>query len=282
MFFVAVGDVYGAATARSARSNVVNISTGKPNIYRGAAQPTLPIASVPTVVESVVQDVPEQVIPEVQEKPDVVPEQPVDPELEKIKKYREICLLNNIGVGNTFVWAARNSDTTNYMTMIEDVQNPKNNTCFVKVSLSSSDHSIDLSDINSRYFEMGQNIVCASWVDEKMLEKRILDAKKSGRTWATIGGVVGGAGIGVGAMELFGNKLIGGAVQGQKALEGQDLLRSQILTLKKSNETEYKRIIKALEDLEAVCADDMLWGGQKPSDCDATYNPFIGLRTLLK
>lgn len=138
----------------------------------------------------------------------------IDPELEKIKKYRDICLNNNIGIGNTFVWAARNSNIDNYSFMVEDVKDPKNNTCFVKVSVNSTDSAIDLSDIKSKYFEMGKNIVCASWVDENLLEKRILDAKKSARTWATVGGVVGGAAVGVGAMELFGNKLIGGAVQG--------------------------------------------------------------------
>lgn len=276
MSFVIMGDAF-AATARSARSSVINIGGG-------TAQPT---ANLPQAVNSIsystgVSVTPEApAIPEIPSTPDIAPEQPVDPELEEIKKYRNICLSNNIGISNSFVWASRNSDTTNYSAMVEDTTNPKNNTCYVRVSLSSAEPAIDISDIKSRYFEMGQNIVCGSWVDEKMLEKRISDAKKSKRVWATVGAAVGGAGVGVGAMELFGNKLIGGAVQGQKSMEGQELLRSQILALKKSNETEYNRIIKALEDLEQVCANDELWDEQKPSDCDPT-NPFIGLRTLLK
>ena len=38
----------------------------------------------------------------------------VDPMLEEIARQRNICLSNNIGISNTFVWADRNSDVTNY------------------------------------------------------------------------------------------------------------------------------------------------------------------------
>ena len=58
------------------------------------------------------------------------------------------------------------------------------------------------------------------------------------------------------AMELFGNKLIGGAVQGQKALEGDELLRSQLAVLKKDNEAEYKKFMRHLRDLKDECAKD--------------------------
>ncbi|MBR1380805.1 MAG: hypothetical protein IJ560_04465 [Alphaproteobacteria bacterium] len=168
-------------------------------------------------------------------------------------KERNACLGNNIGVGNTFVWASRYSNTSDYSSMVEDTENPENNICFVRVELKSSDSRIDLSDITGRYFEMGRNIECGSWVDEEKLAKRILDAKKTARTWATVGGAVGGAGVGVGAMELFGNKLIGGAVQGQKALSGDDLFASQLMVLKKENKTEYDKIISELKSVKQEC-----------------------------
>lgn len=228
-------------------------------------------------------DTPDDPIPDVDPTPDtpVDPTPDVDPMLEEIARQRNICLSNNIGISNTFVWADRNSDVTNYAYMVENVENPANNVCFVKVDMRSSDGRVDLSDIKSKYFVMGSGINCGQWADEKVLEERILDATKKGRTWGTIASVVGGAGAGVGAMELFGNKLIGGKVQGQKALEGQELLRSQILALEKTNKAEYDRIVNALDVLEKECKSDVWNGGNKPADCDAN-NPFIGLRAKLK
>ena len=213
----------------------------------------------------------------------VDPTPDVDPMLEEIARQRNICLSNNIGISNTFVWADRNSDVTNYAYMVENVENPENNVCFVKVDMRSSDGRVDLSDIKSKYFVMGSGINCGSWADEKVLEERILDATKKGRTWGTIASVVGGAGAGVGAMELFGNRLIGGKVEGQKALDGQELLRSQLLALKKSNKAEYDRIYSALETLEAECKKlEALENATKLDDCDADKNLFIGLKDKLK
>lgn len=210
-----------------------------------------------------------------------VPEE--DPATIELKKQREICKSNNIGFSNNFVWASRNSNLNNYATMIEDVDVLSNNACFVKVGISSKDTAVDLSDIPAKYFEMGRTIKCGSWIDAENLKQRILDAKKSARVWGTVGATVGGVALGVGAMELFGNKLIGGKVEGQKALDGQELLRSQILALQKSNKSEYDRIIRALNDLESVCNDNQLWAGSdKPQDCDAANNHFIGLRDKLK
>ena len=37
------------------------------------------------------------------------------------EKERLACISNNIGVGNTFVWASRYSNTANYATMVEDI-----------------------------------------------------------------------------------------------------------------------------------------------------------------
>ena len=205
-----------------------------------------------------------------------------DPEVKKKEKERDVCRANNIGIGNTFVWAAKDSNTSNYSYMVEDPKDIKNNVCFVKVQMTSLDNRVNLADIPGKYFPMGQKITCGSWVDEQDLTNRILAAKKTGRVAGTVAASVGGAGLGVGAMELFGNKLIGGKVEGQKALSDQELLRSQILVLKKSNQSEYDRIVKALDELETVCNNKALWTGtNKPSDCDAESNPFLGLRDLL-
>lgn len=180
------------------------------------------------------------------------------------EKERTACMSNNIGVGNTFVWASRNSNISNYSSMIEDTDNPSNNVCFVRVELKSNDSRINVADFGGRYFEMGRNITCGSWADEEKLKQRILDAKKSARTWATVGGAVGGAAIGVGSMELFGNKLIGGAVQGQKAMQEDDLFESQLLVLKKDNKSLYNKIITELKTIKEECAKVT---GTLPANC---------------
>ena len=167
---------------------------------------------------------------------------------------RLACISNNIGVGNTFVWASKYSNTSNYSTMVEDTENPENNVCWVRVELRSNDAKIDLSDVPGKYFQMGTNIECGAWADADLIEKRILDAKKSARTWATVAGSVGGAGIGVGAMELFGNKLIGGAVQGQKGMSEDKLFVLQLKELKTSDKNRYDEIVATLNALKNACA----------------------------
>lgn len=189
--------------------------------------------------------------------PDVVSTTPDRREAE-----RTACMSNNgWGVGNTFVWASRYSNSGDYSSMVEDIDNPENNVCWVRVELHSGDNRIDLSDISGKYFEMGTGITCGDWVNSDLIEKRILDAKKSARAWATVGGVVGGAGVGVGAMELFGNKLIGGAVQGQKALSGDELFISQLKELKNSDPENYATVVTMLKELKSVCA------GSTQPDC---------------
>lgn len=151
---------------------------------------------------------------------------------------RNACINNNIGVGNTFVWASRNSDTSDYANMVEDVENPENNVCFVKVELKSDDESrVKVSDIAPKYFMWGEAIECGSWADAKEMEQRILDARKGARIGGIVASTVGGAGLGVGAMELIGNTSIKGW-KGQKELEGTELYRSQILSLQNSKKAE--------------------------------------------
>ncbi|MFQ6760430.1 MAG: hypothetical protein ACLRFM_03485 [Alphaproteobacteria bacterium] len=165
---------------------------------------------------------------------------------------KQACIGNNIG--NNFVWASRYSNANNYSSMTEDINTPENNVCFVRVELKSHDTNIKVSDFPAKYFIMGDKITCGNWVDSEKLEQRILDAKKSKRTLATVAGSIGGAAVGVGAMESFGNKMIGGTVQGQRALSGDALLISQLRVLKTDNKSEYDKIVSELQKLKSLCA----------------------------
>lgn len=169
------------------------------------------------------------------------------------EKERNACMSNNIGIGNTFVWASRYSNLNDYSSMVEDTIEPENNTCFVRVELQSDDNRIDVSDVDGKYFEMGRAITCGSWINNEDMRQRILDAKKNARVWGTVGASVGGAALGVGAMELFGNKAIGGKVMGQKALSDGQLMRSQLMVLKNENMTEYNRFVSQLRILKTEC-----------------------------
>lgn len=166
------------------------------------------------------------------------------------------CVGNNAGYGNVYVWASRNSDGTDYTRMIEDVSNPDNNACWVRVDIESDNPNIQVSDVPSHWFIVGQQITCGDWTDRNTLRQRVLDARKSGRTWATVGGAVGGAGVGVGIMELFGNRLIGGKVMGQKALDEVELLYSQM------SESERRQYQTAVEKIDELCADLHAMGGR--------------------
>ena len=130
--------------------------------------------------------------------------------------------------------------------------------CFVRVELKSDDPSrVSVSDVPARYFMWGQNVECGSWANAEEIEKRILDARKGARIGGVVASSIGGAGVGVGAMELFGNKLIGGKVQGQKSLQGVELYRSQLLVLKDNNPSEYRRIVDALSVLKQYGGDTL-------------------------
>ena len=165
------------------------------------------------------------------------------------------CVGNNTGYGNVYVWASRNSDGSDYTRMVEDVSNPANNACWVRVDIESDNPNIRVSDVPSRWFIVGQQITCGDWADRNTLRQRALDARKSGRTWATVGGAVGGAGVGVGIMELFGNRLIGGKVMGQKALDEVELLYSQM------SESERREYANAVEKLDELCSELHARGG---------------------
>jgi hypothetical protein len=179
-------------------------------------------------------------------------------EVDRREAEKNACINNNIGIGNTFVWASRYSNTSDYAVMTEDMDNPQNNVCFTRVELRSDDSKISVADVPAKYFMWGESIECGSWANEKEMEKRILDAKKGARIGGIVASTVGGAGLGVGAMELFGNRAIGGAVMGQKSdeLSDAELYRSQLLVLQKQNYAEYKRIVDALTVLKHESVDD--------------------------
>ena len=172
-------------------------------------------------------------------------------EVDRREAERNACINNNIGVGNTFVWASRYSNTSDYATMTEDMDNPQNNVCFTRVELKSDDAKISVADVPAKYFMWGETIECGSWANEKEMEKRILDAKKGARIGGIVASTLGGAGLGVGAMELFGNKAIGGKVMGQKneKLSDAELYTSQLNVLKKENPSEYNRVMEAMQVL---------------------------------
>lgn len=152
-----------------------------------------------------------------------------EPEKDMREAERNACINNNIGMGNTFVWASKYSDTSNYANMVEDAENPENNVCFVKVELNSTNESrIKVADIEPKYFMWDETIKCGSWVNKKDMEKRILNARKGERIGGIVASTVGGAGLGVGAMELFGNKLIGGKVEGQKSAKKETLYKNAL------------------------------------------------------
>ncbi len=253
------------ATGRG-RASMSNQMMAAPRAVASKAQISAGAALTP---ESVTVNKPSVKVEDVDASLAVKPEEMKPVEKDMREKEKRACLQNNIGVGNTFVWASRYSNLGSYSTMIEDVEEPDNNTCFVKVELKSNDSRISVADVLPKYYEMGRIITCGEWANKDTLKKRILDAKKSARTWATVGGAVGGAAVGVGAMELFGNRLIGGSVEGQKHLERNDqvgLLRSQLAVLQKDNETEYGRFIGNLKSLKEDC-NDKVW------DTEATKKP---------
>lgn len=221
------------------------------------------------IVDSAIPMDPEKTGPSIVDQNNAVPAPQVDRK-DMREKERAACLNNNIGIGNTFVWASRYSNTSNYAYMVEDMEEPENNVCFVKVDMRSDDSRISLSDVPSKYFQWGQNITCGSWTNEDNLRQRILDAKKTGRTWGTIAGAVGGAGIGVGAMELFGNKLIDGEVQGQQntRLSDVDKLQAHLSNLKRDKPNAYADLVGQMKDLRKKCDE---FNGKKPDVCDGIY-----------
>jgi hypothetical protein len=125
------------------------------------------------------------------------------------------CTANNAGMGGTFIWASKDArNVPNYAVngiqnvghLVEDAANPANNTCFVRVELSSSQSGVNLSSIPYAYFAENDTISCGSWASKSAVEEKILAASSTSRTLGTIGGALGGAAIGfVGSDYAFAN-----------------------------------------------------------------------------
>ena len=99
----------------------------------------------------------------------------------------------------------------------------------------------------------GEAIECGSWADEKEMERRILEARKGARIGGIVASTVGGAGLGVGAMELFGNlaidKMAGGntGLRGQKGLEDDELIRSKLLVMEKESNSQFRDYVNYMK-----------------------------------
>lgn len=270
-----------AATSRGGRSVAAQMAQSR----RGVGMVnTAPMAVAPVNAPAVVTDVaPVETTAGGAPVAALPPQKPMAPVVDNRDKEREACINNNIGIGNTFVWASRYSNTADYAQMVEDVENPDNNICFVKVEVKSSDPRVSTHDVPSKYFEMGRDITCGDWTNEEMLKQRILDAKKTARTWGTVGGAVGGAGLGVGIMEWFGNDLIGGAVIGQEALSGNELLKSQLLVLKDKNITQYNDFVNTACEFIEAC-NDPVWneaGVSRPAECNGNADNYQRLMGMI-
>lgn len=247
VFFPAM--LFAAPAAGRGRSSMAQQMSaggriGVSGAYIGSGMPVTNKNETNDVVQ---QDVPVQEVVEI--KQEVVVES-------SFEKAKQDCLAKNNGFGNTYVWASRYSVGGDYSTMVEDVNMPENNACYVRVELQSDEPKVNVSDVPVKYFEYGSEVLCGEWADKAVLKDRILEAEKTSRVWATVGASVGGAGLGVLAMETFGNKWIGGAVEGQenKKLTEAELIVSQVKALKGSDDQSYNSFIQALRDLKSACS----------------------------
>ena len=188
-------------------------------------------------------------------------------EIDMREAEKNACINNNIGIGNTFVWASRYSDPSNYARMVEDTTNPQNNVCFARVELKSDDESrVKVSDIAPKYFMWGESIECGSWVDQKDMEKRILDARKGARIGGIVASTVGGAGLGVGVMELIGNTSIKGW-KGQKDLTDEEKVVFYKTMLKSADNKE--QIVNALKTIKKYNEEHDSWSDY------SKYEPYV-------
>jgi hypothetical protein len=135
----------------------------------------------------------------------------------------------------------------------------------MKVELSSTDSDVKLNKIPGTYFAMNDTITCGSWVDKGKVEEIILDASSTSRILGTIGGAVGGAAVGVSAMELFGNDLLAStdtfqSVGGQldtgnkNAMTDTQVICSNLMALESDNKTQFTTTIASIRENVKNCA----------------------------
>lgn len=263
-----------APTASSRRTNQTNTARGS------VSWANLPTTSQQTTPTPPTESKPDVEIPEIIPTPEPTPmPKPTNPE-------RDACLARAATTFDTYVWASKNSNPTSYYSMREDTSNPDNNACFIKVSVTNTDERIDTHDIPSRYFMVGQRAKCGDWLDEQDLEQRILDATKKGRIAGAVATSLVSAGVGVGiaegAMKIAESKGSTSKLMGQKGLNNnKDLLKSQLLKLKRTNPSKYDTLIAAMTTLDQKCDEAWTDNTCKPPECDEANNPFRNLRAEL-
>lgn len=224
-----------------------------PSQFVGQPKPTPDVPPQPEPEPT--PDVPPQ--PEPEPTPDVPPQPTPEKSMEEIEAEKRACINSNVGIGNSFVWAAKDSDVSNYMSMMEDYENPANNTCFVLVEMRSDNPRVSVDDIYGKYFQWGQEVECGSWADYETMKSRILDASKKKRVGAAIATTLGGMGLGVGiseaAMTIAANNRGDSKVQGQLALSGEEFVIAKIKEMQKENTSRYGDFVKKLKDLKSYC-----------------------------
>lgn len=258
-----------APTASSRRPNQTSTARGS------VSWAHLPMTSQQTTPTPPTESKPDVETPEITPTPEPTPmPKPTNPE-------RDACLARAATTFDTYVWASKNSNPTSYYSMREDTSNPDNNACFIKVSVTNTDERIDTHDIPSRYFMVGQRAKCGDWLDEQDLEQRILDATKKGRIAGAVATSLVSAGVGVGiaegAMKIAENKGSTSKLMGQKNLTDKDLLKSQLLKLRRTAPTQYNELIEAMKILDRNCDEEWTNNNCKPVACDETKNLFRNL-----
>jgi hypothetical protein len=143
-----------------------------------------------------------------------------DADLADAQAAKDKCLANNVGMGGVFIWANKDArNAPNYLTtgipsvamLTEDVSNPANNTCFVRVELASTQSGVNLAGMPYAYFAENDTVTCGSWVSKSAVEEKILAASSTSRTLGTIGGAVAGAGIGFMGTDFIAANTVGTA-----------------------------------------------------------------------
>jgi hypothetical protein len=177
-------------------------------------------------------------------------------------KKRDDCMAR---FGN--VWASRNYATPDGVDAgrtLPEADNPADNICYGRVAVSSSFIRNIAQYSPPRYFAAGQTIQCGAWIDEGQFDDIILDANKGARIIGTIVASIAGGAAGFGLTELIGRQIKG--FQGQKDLDGAELLRSQVLGLKRKSPKDYDDYTAALNDLKTKC-DAIETASEAPEKC---------------
>ncbi|MDR2685668.1 MAG: hypothetical protein LBB23_02735 [Rickettsiales bacterium] len=199
---VAAGGAMGGAAPRAVAVPAVRAATGIGSVVARAAEDTAATATAANTTAAPVVSAADEALAAAQAAAEVS---------------KANCLANNVGIAGAFVWASKAArSAAGYSTngaslaqLTEDAGDPSNNTCWIRVELSSDQSGVNLSSIRASYFAENDPVTCGSWANKKDIESQILKATASSRNWATFAGVAGGAVVGVTGMELVGMTSLG-------------------------------------------------------------------------